>query len=151
MILIRNLRLGPEEKIDALPLRAAKKLRVSPEQIIEWKLIKKSLDARKKDDLHWVYTVAVTVEVSRARVSLSIRDNGPGIPRGELRRVMLPFVSSKSKNTNWGVGLPYAFRVINAQLGQIRIRSSDQPGRSFTEVDILLPRERSRDRWAESA
>ena len=96
-------------------------------------------------------TVAVTVEVSRARVSLSIRDNGPGIPRGELRRVMLPFVSSKSKNTNWGVGLPYAFRVINAQLGQIRIRSSDQPGRSFTEVDILLPRERSRDRWAESA
>ena len=84
----------------------------------------------------------VTVEASKARVSLSIRDNGPGISKGELRRVMLPFVSTKSKNTNWGVGLPYAFRVVNAQLGQMRIRSSDKPGRSFTQVDILLPRER---------
>ena len=66
MILIRNLRLGPEEKIDALPLRAAKKLRVSPEQIIEWKLIKKSLDARKKDDLHYVCAVAVSLRGGEA-------------------------------------------------------------------------------------
>ena len=88
--------------------------------------------------------LTVTVEASRARVSLSIRDNGPGISKAELRRVMLPFVSTKSKNTNWGIGLPYAFRVINAQLGQMRIHSSDRPGRTFTQVDILLPRERSR-------
>ena len=59
---------------------------------------------------------------------------------------MLPFVSTKSKNTNWGIGLPYAFRVINAQLGQMRIRSSDRPGRTFTQVDILLPRERSKEK-----
>ena len=66
MILIRNLRLGPEEKIEALPLRAAKKLRGSPEQIIEWKLIKKSLDARKKDDLHYVCAVAVSLRGGEA-------------------------------------------------------------------------------------
>ena len=91
-------------------------------------------------------TLTVTVDASRARVRLSIRDNGTGIERAELRRVMLPFVSSKSKNTNWGIGLPYAFRVVNAQLGQLRIRSSDRPGRAFTQVDILLPRERRGDR-----
>ena len=89
--------------------------------------------------------LTLTVDASRARVHLSIRDNGTGIERSQLRRVMLPFVSSKSKNTNWGIGLPYAFRVINAQLGQMRIRSSDRPDRAFTEVDILLPRERSRE------
>ena len=86
--------------------------------------------------------ISVSVDASRAWVSLSIRDNGPGIPREELRRVMMPFVSTKSKTSNWGIGLPYAFRVINAQLGQMRIQSSDQEGRSFTQVDILLPRER---------
>ena len=86
--------------------------------------------------------IAVFLDASKAWVSLSIRDNGPGIPRQELRHVMLPFVSSKSKNSNWGIGLPYAFRVINAQMGQMRIHSSEQPGRQFTEVDILLPRER---------
>ena len=90
--------------------------------------------------------ISVTVDMSRARVRLSVRDNGPGIAREERRRVMLPFVSSKSKNTNWGIGLPYAFRVFNAQLGEMRIQSSDQPGRTFTQVEILLPRERSRER-----
>ncbi|QUA52393.1 sensor histidine kinase [Aristaeella lactis] len=86
--------------------------------------------------------LSVSVEASKAWVSLSIRDNGPGIPKQELRRVMMPFVSTKSKTSNWGIGLPYAFRVVNAQLGQMRIRSSDQAGRSYTQVDILLPRER---------
>ena len=86
--------------------------------------------------------ISVSVESSRAWVSLSVRDNGPGIPREELRRVMMPFVSTKSKTSNWGIGLPYAFRVFNAQLGQMRIQSSDQAGRSYTQVDILLPRER---------
>ncbi len=88
-------------------------------------------------------TITVSVDASRAWVSLSVRDNGPGIARQERRRIMLPFVSSKSKSTNWGIGLPYAFRVINAQLGQMRIRSAVQPRRAYTEVDILLPRERS--------
>ena len=87
--------------------------------------------------------ISVSVESSHAWVSLSIRDNGPGIPRKELHRVMMPFVSTKSKTSNWGIGLPYAFRVINAQLGQMRIQSSDQADRSFTQVDILLPRERN--------
>ncbi len=87
--------------------------------------------------------ISVSVDASRAWVSLSIRDNGPGIPQEELRRVMMPFVSTKSKTSNWGIGLPYAFRVVNAQLGQMRIRSSDQEGKSFTQVDILLPRERN--------
>ena len=87
--------------------------------------------------------ISVSVAASRAWVSLSIRDNGPGIPRQELRRVMMPFVSTKAKGSNWGIGLPYAFRVVNAQLGQMRILSSDQPERSYTQVDILLPRERN--------
>ena len=61
MILIRNLRLGADESHDALLLRAAKKLRVAPERIQNWRLVKKSLDARKKDDLHYVCAVACEV------------------------------------------------------------------------------------------
>ena len=90
-------------------------------------------------------TIAVSVDASREWVSLSVRDNGTGIDRRELRRVMLPFVSTKSKTSNWGIGLPYVFRVINAQLGQMRIRSSVKPGAQYTQVDILLPRERRND------
>lgn len=89
--------------------------------------------------------ITVTVDASQEWVSLSIRDNGPGIPQSELRRIMLPFVSTKSKNANWGIGLPYVFRIVNAQLGQMRISSSDRPEQHYTQVEILLPRERRND------
>lgn len=86
--------------------------------------------------------ICVTLDASREWVSLSIRDNGPSIARREVRRVLLPFVSTKSKTANWGISLPYVFRIVNAQLGQMRIRSSDLPDRHYTQVDIPLPRER---------
>ena len=69
MILIRNLRLDPEEPVEALPLRAAKKLRIAPERITDWRLVKKSLDARKKDDPHYVCAVAAEI-----RGPLRVRD-----------------------------------------------------------------------------
>ena len=69
MILIRNLRLGPDEPLEALLPRAAKKLRAAPESITEWKLVKRSLDARKKDDIHYVCALAVTL-----RGALRVRD-----------------------------------------------------------------------------
>ena len=86
--------------------------------------------------------IDVTVDASQEWVSISVRDNGPGIAKGDIRRVVLPFVSTKSKSNNWGIGLSYVFRIVNAQLGQMRITSSDNPAGHFTQVDILLPRER---------
>ncbi len=62
MILVRNLRLSPEEKHDRLPLLAAKKLRIAPEKIKSSVLVKKSLDARKKENIHYVCAVALELE-----------------------------------------------------------------------------------------
>ena len=52
MIRIRNLRLEPGEAESLLRERAARKLRVPAESIRDWRILKKSLDARKKNDLH---------------------------------------------------------------------------------------------------
>lgn len=59
MILIRSLRLEPGEEIAALKEKAAKKLRCAPGDILNLKLIKRSLDARKKNDIHYICSVAV--------------------------------------------------------------------------------------------
>ena len=61
MILVHNLSLDPGEDAACLPARAADKLRISPEQIRGCVLKKRSLDARKKDRIHFVCTVGVTV------------------------------------------------------------------------------------------
>ena len=62
MIRIRNLRLEPEEEERYLRTRAAAKLRLPETRIRALRILKKSLDARKKNDLHYSCTVAVEVE-----------------------------------------------------------------------------------------
>ena len=61
MILIRSLRLDIGENISALKPRAAKALGCPAREIREMKLVKRSLDARKKNDIHYVCSVAVSV------------------------------------------------------------------------------------------
>ena len=53
MILIRNLTLLPEEDLSFLREKAAKKLRVPESEILSLMLIKRSLDARKKENIHY--------------------------------------------------------------------------------------------------
>ena len=71
MIRLRNLRLEIGEKESKLRRLAAKALKMAPEDISELKILKKSLDARKKQNVHWLYTVAVTVPEGQERTILS--------------------------------------------------------------------------------
>ena len=61
MIALGGLWLAPGEKETALPRLAARTLRIRERDIMELKILKKSLDARKKDRIRWLYTVAVSV------------------------------------------------------------------------------------------
>ena len=61
MILVRNLKLSPEEKETGLKQLAAKKLRIAEDNILSLKIIKRSLDARKKDSIRRIYAVALEV------------------------------------------------------------------------------------------
>lgn len=61
-LLVRNLKLGldvPEAELAAL---AAKRLRVSSDAIRQWRPVRRSLDARDKRDVHFVYHVEVALE-----------------------------------------------------------------------------------------
>ena len=61
MICLRGLRLQPGEKESRLPALAARKLRIPRKDVGEWRILKKSLDARKKTDVHWLYSIACSV------------------------------------------------------------------------------------------
>lgn len=81
--------------------------------------------------------IYITVEASKEWIYLSVKDNGCGIPRKLMKKIFSPYFSTKSKQNNWGMGLSYVFRVINAHYGHLKIKS--RPG-EFTNVEILLPR-----------
>ena len=68
MILVRNLKLYPGQAEEMLKSLAAKKLRIGVNQITSLRLTKRSLDARKKDDIHYVCACAVSVSGDEGKI-----------------------------------------------------------------------------------
>ena len=68
MIVIPNLKLAPSADEAALKSLAAKALKIPTDDITGLRIRKKSLDARRKDDIHYVYTVGVTVRGDEQRL-----------------------------------------------------------------------------------
>ncbi len=62
MILVRNLRIDIGQSEDRLKAKAAREMRVPVWTIKSLKITKRSLDARKKNDIHWLYSVAVETD-----------------------------------------------------------------------------------------
>ena len=62
MIKINNIRLNAHEDENLLAEYAAKVLGIGKKQIHSLRIKKKSLDARRKNDIHYSYTVYVCAE-----------------------------------------------------------------------------------------
>lgn len=73
MIRIREIILPAEHDQNALLYCAAQALRVKPSDITSLQIYRRSVDARKKPELKWVYTVDVTLRMSEKRVMKTVR------------------------------------------------------------------------------
>ena len=62
MIRIRDIMLPPEHNEHQLTYEAARALKISPSKVRRLRLVRRSVDARKKPDVKLVYTVDVAVE-----------------------------------------------------------------------------------------
>lgn len=65
-MLVRNLRLGLDEPEERLVARAAKRLRVPIDAIRAYAPVRRSLDARDHDDVHFVYHLELALHDSPA-------------------------------------------------------------------------------------
>ena len=101
MILIRGLILQPGEELSLLPALAARKLRIPETQIVSCVLKKRSLDARKKDRIHFVCSVAVSVACNEERL---LRRKDPDISRYEPPSYTIPRCTSDERPVVVGFG-----------------------------------------------
>ena len=71
-IKVTNIRLELGEPEESLPEKIAGRLAIAPDSILGWRIIRKSLDARGHDDVHFAYSAAVDLsESDLARVCKS--------------------------------------------------------------------------------
>ena len=68
MIRIRDISLHPQHALSQLSYEAARALRVSNSAIRQVKIVKRSIDARKKPDIRIIYTIDVKVEGNEEKI-----------------------------------------------------------------------------------
>jgi len=71
-------------------------------------------------------------------VEISIRDNGPGIPKDVKDKIFNPFFTTKPAGEGTGLGLSISHDIIVKQHGG-SIEVHTEPG-EFTEIRVILPR-----------
>ena len=70
-------------------------------------------------------------------VEISIKDTGPGIPKEELKKLFIPFFTTKDNGT--GLGLAISQRIVEAHNGNISVKSKKGKGTTFIiSLPILL-------------
>ena len=62
MLRIQDIKLKLKEDISAIKKEILKKLNIGEESLISYRIFKESIDARKKNDICFVYTVDVEVK-----------------------------------------------------------------------------------------
>lgn len=77
----------------------------------------------------------LTIEVRLGRqLMIVIKDTGVGIPKERIKKVFLPFFTTKDKGT--GLGLALAHKIILSHGGRIEVESEEGKGTVFT---VILP------------
>ena len=78
----------------------------------------------------------IDVEGSEERVAIRIRDDGKGIAADMIDRIFDPLVTTKRGQGGTGLGLAISRRIVNANDGEISVRSTAGKGAEFT---IVIP------------
>ncbi len=81
-------------------------------------------------------TISVTTKKTGDKVSISVKDNGNGIPQNIVDKIFQPFFTTKPTGQGTGLGLSLSYDIIKAHGGEIRVETREGEGSIFI---IQLP------------
>ena len=82
-------------------------------------------------------SMKITTKQMKEHISLSFKDNGPGIPAKTIEKIYEPFFTTKEVGEGTGLGLSIVFSIIESHKGKIEVNSEPPNG---TEFLITLPK-----------
>jgi signal transduction histidine kinase len=97
-------------------------------------LLNNAFDAVKESRVE-VKTVKVLISRERDFVKLDIIDNGDGISKENMNKIMTPFFTTKSVGSGTGLGLSLSLTVVENHGGSIKVKSE----KGNTVFSVTLP------------
>jgi two-component system sensor histidine kinase PhcS len=99
-------------------------------------LLINSAHAVRPKDLGRAPKITVSAQVNGGRITVSVRDNGVGIPKENLPRIFEPFFTTKQPGEGTGLGLSISHTIVKNHGGEMHVAS--ELGQ-WTEVSFDLP------------
>ena len=87
--------------------------------------------------------LTVKTEVSNDHVKFTIKDTGIGMGNKALKKIFLPFFTTKNVGQGTGLGLPVVHGIVTSHGGTIHVESKEGSGSTF---EIKLPVRRPQDK-----
>ena len=81
-------------------------------------------------------SVSVSTKKLGDTVSISVKDNGNGIPQKVVDKIFQPFFTTKPTGQGTGLGLSLSYDIIKAHGGEIKVETKEGEG---TEFIVQLP------------
>jgi signal transduction histidine kinase len=96
-----------------------------------------AVSARKKNKAeNYKPVVSVSTAKISDKIEIRVGDNGSGIPEKVLDKIFQPFFTTKPTGQGTGLGLSLSYDIIKAHNGEIKVRTEENVGSTFT---IQLP------------
>ncbi|WP_028880593.1 sensor histidine kinase [Terasakiella pusilla] len=96
-------------------------------------LLRNALDALSETEKPQIW---ISATMSRSRVTLTIRDNGPGCEEKDMARIFDPFFTTKEVGKGLGLGLSISSRIIQDFGGVLKAHNHPDGGAVFS-VELL--------------
>jgi signal transduction histidine kinase len=81
-------------------------------------------------------TVSVSTKKMGPKVTISVKDNGNGIPQKVLDKIFQPFFTTKPTGQGTGLGLSLSYDIVKAHGGELKVETKEGEGTVFI---IQLP------------
>ena len=79
-------------------------------------------------------TVWISTKKMGDKVLISVRDNGPGIPKKVLDKIFQPFFTTKPTGQGTGLGLSLSYDIIKSHGGEVKVETKEGEGTQFTII-----------------
>jgi ligand-binding sensor domain-containing protein/signal transduction histidine kinase len=89
-------------------------------------------EKKKSEETFYEPAVSVTTKKADNKITISVRDNGNGIPKIVVDKIFQPFFTTKPTGQGTGLGLSMSYDIVKAHSGEIKVETKENEGCEFT-------------------